>query len=132
MLRFYRICNNTSDFDNACNILVRTLKHRGYAPRFPRTIKKKLQPKGKSSKCKKARCKTCPHIKETNSILSIQNTPVYLKENLNYQSEGEVYAIKCSKCKAMYDGETSRKLNERFTEHKSNINTKKSGTLQKS
>ena len=43
----------------------------------------KLQPKGKSPKRNKARCKTCPHITETNSILSTQNTLVPLKENLN-------------------------------------------------
>lgn len=135
IIRFYRICNNTSDFDNACSILFRTLKHRGYAPRFLRTMKKetllRLQPNGKSSKCNKARCKTCPHITETNSILSTQNTLVPLKENLNCQSEGVVYAIKCSNCKAMYVGETSRKLHERFTEHRSNINTKKSGPVAK-
>ena len=55
-----------------------TLKHRGYAPRFLRTMKKetllKVQPNGKSSKCNKARCKTCPHITQTNSILSTQTT----------------------------------------------------------
>ena len=42
-----------------------------------------------------------------------------------------VYAIKCSNCKAMYVGETSRKLLEQFTEHRSNINTKKSGPVAK-
>ena len=67
----------------------------------------------------------------TNSILSTQNTLVPLKENLNCQSERIVYAIKCSNCKAMYVGETSRKLRERFTEHRSNINTKKSGPVAK-
>ena len=49
---------------------------------------------------------------ETNSILSTQNTLVPLKENLNCQSEGVVYVIKCSNCKAMYVGETCRKLQE--------------------
>ena len=62
----------------------------------------KLQPNGKSSKCNKAICKTCPHITETNSILSTQNTLVPLKENLNCQSEGVVYAIKYSICKQQY------------------------------
>ena len=52
-------------------------------------------------------------------------------ENLNCQSEEVVYAIKCSICKAMHVGETSRKLHERFTEHTSNINAKKSGPVAK-
>ena len=59
------------------------------------------------------------------------NLLVPLKENLNCQSERVVYAIICSNCKAMYLGETSRKLQERFTEHRSNINTKKSGPVAK-
>ena len=41
IIRFHRICNNTKNFDNACSILFRTLKHRGYAPRFLRTMKKR-------------------------------------------------------------------------------------------
>ena len=55
----------------------------------------------------KARCKTCPHVIETNIILSTENTLVPLKENLTCQSEGVVYALKCSSCKAMYVGENS-------------------------
>ena len=35
------------------------------------------------------------------------------------------------KLQAMYVGETSRKLHKRFTEHRSNINTKKSGPVAK-
>ena len=66
IIRFYRICNNTSDFDNACSILFWTLKHRGYAPRFLRTMKKetllKLQLNGKTFECNKARWKTRSHI----------------------------------------------------------------------
>ena len=54
----------------------------------------KLQRKGKFSKNNKAFCKTWPHITETNSILSTQNTLVPLKENLNCQLEGDVYMLK--------------------------------------
>ena len=53
----------------------------------------KLQPMGKSSKCNKTRSKTCPHITDTNRILSTQNTLVPPKENLNCQSEGVVYML---------------------------------------
>ena len=39
--------------------------------------------------------------------------------------------MKCLNCKAMCAGETSRKLHERFTEHRSNIKTKKSSPVAK-
>ena len=68
--RFFRICNNKQDFDEACTILLSALKHQGYAPRHLRKIKSDFlhSPRGLSSKCKHPRCKTCPYILETSKI----------------------------------------------------------------
>ena len=40
IIRFYK-SNNTSDFDNACSILFRTLKHRGLCPKVPKNNEKR-------------------------------------------------------------------------------------------
>ena len=62
IIRFYRICNNTSDFHNACSIHFGTVKHRGYVPWFLRTMKKEtllnFNQMAKLLKCNKARCQT--------------------------------------------------------------------------
>ena len=78
VLRFHTICNNKSDFDEACTTLFRVLKHRGYKPRALRKIKsnfiQQLIPTGSSSPCGHPRCKTCPFISNTNIILLLGTT----------------------------------------------------------
>ena len=54
-----------------------------------------------------------------------------LRETLTYQIQGIVYDIKCLNCKAIYVGETSRKIHERFIEHRSSINTEKLSPVAK-
>ena len=91
IIRYHRICNNKTDFDNACTILFKSLTRRGYSSRLLRTIKTetllKLKPNASSSKCKKTNCKTCPHLLETASITNNQNKEVYVVDNLNCRSE---------------------------------------------
>lgn len=129
VIRFHRICNNKTDFDNACTILFSSLKHRGYSARFLRTLKNDaiqvLKPNAQSKKCRQPNCKTCPHLMETTSITTTDNKVIHVKDSLNCQTEGLVYAIQCSNCNIIYVGETSRTLHDRLTQHRSSINTKK-------
>ena len=126
--RFHRICNNKTDFDEACTILFSALKHRGYPSRFLRKIKSNflhgLIPQGLSSKCKHPRCKTCPHILETSTIKSTRGGETTIIGKHNCKSERIVYAITCTNCNSVYVGQTGRKLQERFTEHRATIRNK--------
>ena len=56
---------------------------------------------------------------------------MYLKESLNCQTAGLVYLIRCHNCQTMYVGETSRKLHQRITEHRSDIHTSKPTQIAK-
>ena len=129
IIRFHRICSSKSDFDNACKTLFSAIKQRGYASSFLRKIKRdtiqSLNSKGQSTKCGKKNCKTCPHLLETSIIKHSKNKTICLQENLNCRSEGVIYLIQCSNCDMKYVGETSRKLHERLTDHRSDINTNK-------
>ena len=68
-------------------------------------------------------------------IFYLHKTHMCLLKKISTANRKEQYLLKkkCSNCKAMYVGETSRKLHayERFTEHRSNINTKKSDPVAK-
>ena len=135
IIRFHRICNNESDFDNACTILFSALKFRGYSKRFLRTIKSQtlldMKPSAKSEKCHIENCPTCPHLLETSSILTNKKKTVFLRENLNCRTEGVIYAIKCTNCEILYVGQSSGSLHRRLTQHRSDINTKKDTQIAK-
>ena len=81
--RFYSICNNKQDFDEACTFVFGALKHRGHAPRHLWKIKSDFlhAPQGSSSKCKHPRCKTCPHILETTTIRNTRNKEIAIIGN---------------------------------------------------
>ena len=129
IIRFHRICSNPEDFHHACSTLFTALKKRHYTSSFLRKIKREtlhaLKPTGQSEKCNKSNCLTCPYIEETHTLKSSLNKPVYLKETLNCQTMSLVYLIQCRNCGIMYVGETARKLHQRITEHRSDINTGK-------
>ena len=133
IIRFNRICNNTNDFENACNTLFNSLKTRGYSSRFLRYLKSQTlkeinatyNTENGSKPCNKAKCKTCPFMTTTNHIKSSTGKSFPLKHKMNCQSASIIYAIQCKSCKMQYVGESSRTVHERLTNHRSDIKTQK-------
>ena len=79
-----------------------------------------------SSKCMGPRCKTCNHINATKTIRSNYTRRQYnIKYPLNCKSRNVIYLITCTVCNKQYVGETQRMLSDRFTDHRSNISTRK-------
>ena len=60
-------------------------------------------------KCARARCKTCPFIRNVEKI----SFHLYL----SCTSANVIYCITCTLCKKLYIGETGRRLGDRFREH---------------
>ena len=134
IIRFYRICNNQSDFELACSTLFDALVPRGYSRRFLRSIKnqtlKQLNPhhptQGGSSPCGHKNCKTCPFINTTQFIKDPKNKSLEIKDSLNCQSSPAVYVIECKSCSMRYVGQTNTSIHERLVQHRSDIKLKKS------
>lgn len=129
IIRFHRICNNPSDFEQACSILFKTLKTRGYSPRFLRYIKsqtlKQLNPTNNtsngSSPCGQPNCKTCPFITTTSSVKDNKGKSFPINKPLTCSSSNVIYLIECKSCHMKYVGQTRNSLHERLIQHRSNI-----------
>ena len=85
-------------------------------------------------KCNGRQCGTCPFLEETQFFHS-NSTGQRFKPSLADQSfltcksENVIYMIFCKVCNIQYIGETKQKLIRRFSNHKTNINGKKSGQI---
>lgn len=141
IIRFFRICNNNSDFLNACTILFEALKCRGYSDRFLRTVKSTtllhlqgnapqttanrpaMHQSGAFTICGGKRCHLCDlHPPITTTFQNFQTGDTYsITENISCNTRGVIYLITCQKCFMQYIGETSRTPRERLSDHKSNI-----------
>jgi len=76
--------------------------------------------------CKNKNCKCCKFLTSTDSFQSTTTGKIYTIPNkLNCNTSHTIYLITCQKCNKQYVGETSRKLKERLTDHRSAIETKK-------
>jgi len=80
----------------------------------------------KPTKCGHKQCKTCEIYNEDDVIRSFSTgkTERIINErnsNLNCGIDNVVYLLECDKCGVQYVGETSQKLNHRFSGHKSCI-----------
>jgi len=134
IIRFYRICNNKSDFEQACTTLFKALKLRGYSSRFLRYIKsqtlKELNPPNKSlngcSPCKEKNCKTCPFITTSKHIKDDKGKSIEIKSKTTCQTSSVIYVIQCKCCKMRYVGQTNTSIHERLVQHRSDIKLKKS------
>ena len=134
VLRFSRICNNVSDFDDACSTLFSALRHRGYSKRALRRTKSEIRARSynvsplnqyhTSQSCNGARCSLCPLILKCNSI-SIHNSRFDIRTILDCNSSNIIYVIHCTKCNLHYVGETSTPLRTRLNQHLSSIKTHK-------
>ena len=67
-------------------------------------------------KCNK--CPICPYVQVGPIIKATQiNYTTEINAEVNCQTKNIIYIIGCQKCKEQYVGETSRSLQERFSEH---------------
>ena len=142
ILRFFRICSQKNDFDNAVSILFKALRKRGYSSRFLRKTKSnilKFINSGDNIKppflettdncehyataCGNSRlCFTCKHIPNCNSVTSnTTNMSFKLQTDLNCNSNNIIYLIECENCGKQYIGQTKRSLRLRFNNHRFDI-----------
>ena len=83
-------------------------------------------------KCNENRCKCCKHITCTSVFYNTQKTCEYqINDNFNCNSKNVIYIIICKHCHKMYVGQTSRKLKERLTNHRSDIKLHKNTPIAK-
>ena len=85
-------------------------------------------------KCNGRFCGTCPFLEEKNFFHSNstgqRHKPSTADQDfLTCKSENIIYMIYCQVCNIQYIGETKQKLIRRFSNHKTNINGKKSGQV---
>ena len=73
-------------------------------------------------KCKKPRCKTCPHIRETPCINFNNGQKFEIRSNMSCISKNLIYCIICNGCSKEYIGQTGDCLRNRVTVHRQQIN----------
>ena len=69
-----------------------------------------------SSKCARARCKTCSFIYNVEK-LSGPKRSINITDHFTCTSANVIYCMTCTLCKKLYIGETGRRLGDRFREH---------------
>ena len=106
IIRYDRICSDPQDLENACDILFKSLRERGYNKRYLRSIKnktlKELKQKrqlkvGSIKPCRGKLCQTCNFIQEATQIKK-GNEIVKIFQNLNCNSRNLIYLIHCDSC----------------------------------
>ena len=103
LLRFHRICNNKSDFEEAIQILFHSLRQRNYTSRFLRHIKnttladiKNRSRKEQAAKYQVKRCQSCTVFVY---FTPINNTKVTQRDKINnFGTSNVVYLITCNAC----------------------------------
>ena len=89
---------------------------------LPQNKPSNQQPAG-IHKCNHPRCLTCSFFQEgqTNYTFFNTNESRKISDYISCNSKNLIYLIQCKKCHSQYIGETKRKLNERFGEHRRSI-----------
>ena len=141
ILRFSKLCSLVQDYHDACQILFKSLKHRGYAKRWLRkTIqetKTEIERENRSalelsipgsskwgySHCephrKTNRCIACKSTEPLENIQSGSTECIYpVQGNFNCYSNNVIYVVTCKLCDMQYVGETERPVRNRFLEHR--------------
>ena len=67
-------------------------------------------------KCARARCKTCPFIRNIERVSGPERS-IKITDHFICFSAKVFYSITCNFCKKVYIGETGRQLSDRFREH---------------
>ena len=124
IIRYDRICSDPQDLENACDILFKSLRERGYSKRYLRSIKNKTLKEFKQKRQLKVGsiklCQTCNFTQKTTQIKK-GNETVKIFQNLNCNSTFLIYLIHCDNCVAQYVGKTRRTLRERFNGHRADV-----------
>ena len=141
IMRFYRICSQTSDFEAACSLVFQALRTRGYSRRSLRYIKSQTISAMKSGEmivppgitpepetefcgkpCESNVCFTCENVNERESVTSNTTKFVFkIRQNLNCNSKNLIYLIECKECEKQYIGQTKRSLRHRAYNHRADI-----------
>ena len=131
LVRFGRICQLESDFDEATSILFHALYPRGYSHRFLRSIKAKTKlqffpPDHLSgmTPCGKRICTICKHVNDKQTI-SVNSTEIKLTSNGNCDTKRAIYLLGCRKCPNTYYVGQTINLRHRFIRHRSSVRTNK-------
>lgn len=83
-------------------------------------------------KCGAMECLCCPHVLGGNTFRSEVNGKEYILDSVhNCNTSYVIYLITCSFCHIQYVGRTSKRLQDRFYEHVSSIDKKKSTNVGK-
>ncbi|XP_015197558.2 uncharacterized protein [Lepisosteus oculatus] len=90
---------------NLRNLLVHSSLDRPQQPSTPGTFP-----------CKRARCITCKYT-ATTTLIQGPSGQFQITQTASCTSSNLIYCISCSKCPAIYIGETGRRLGDRFREH---------------
>jgi len=142
--RFYRICSEQSEFENAWSILYRSSAKRKYSKRWMRRIKFKtvlelkyqaLETEPCSSnpgssksgcfRCNKSQCVTCDIITECQNFISATTGEIFsINSKMNCDSKNLIYLYSCKLCRHQYVGETNQTLRERANGHRYEIRRK--------
>lgn len=75
---------------------------------------------GGTTKCARNVCITCDHINEDHIVVGPRGS-FTIRDKFNCESTSLIYCIECKRCGMLYVGETSRKLKDRFREHRRNV-----------
>jgi len=67
-------------------------------------------------KCARARCKTCPFIRNVGKISGPKRS-IKITDHFTCTSANVIYCITCTLCKKLYIGERRRRLGDRLREH---------------
>ena len=127
LVRFGRICQLESDFNEATDILFKALYPRGYSRRFLRTIKSNIKSKffpadgvTGMQPCKGKRCRICKYVRK-DSVIKTKSSEVRLFANGNCETKVAIYVLGCNKCpETFYVGQTIN-LRSRINNHLSSI-----------
>ena len=135
LIRFWKICSDTDNFDKACSTLFTALREkRNYSRRYLRKIKSNTvdlliacrslySPVGVGIGCSKPRCECCLYIKTASEFGSKHTTSEFtITGKIDCNCKNIVYLIECKRCEEQYVGETSKTLRARLTNHISDIN----------
>ena len=103
LLRFHRICNNKSDFEEAIQILFHSLRQRNYTPRFLRHIKNTtladIKNRSRKEQAAKYQFKKCQSCTVFVYFTPINNTKVTQRDKINnFGTSNVVYLITCNAC----------------------------------
>ena len=144
ILRFNRICSQKSDFEEACSILFRSLRTRGYSARFLRKIKHETLCKISTGElmppppclgpdpppeeelvseiCGSRFCGICHLVAGRHEAISSVTKCVFkFRHDMNCNTRNMIYLINCKSCNKQYIGESRQSLRYRADGHRRDI-----------